>query len=243
MSAKLAKSAIGFAAGFLALAPLASAALYTFQDGLNGYDGTQDNTLYAGDPGINVGASPTLLARGDHRAILSFDLTSLAGMTVTGNATLTLTMADNHVNVPFSVYAISDANAGWQQGDNTAYGSAGAGESTYEDFSYPNIPWVGGDALEGTGGYNHTAEASGVGGAYNTTVDLTLPASLIQHWIDVANGGLLVNSDTYYTQIQFRSSDDTAGRPMLKFTAVPEPGTLSVLGLMASTLILGRRRK
>ncbi|MCC7350992.1 MAG: PEP-CTERM sorting domain-containing protein [Phycisphaerales bacterium] len=250
MSATLTKSALGFVAGILALTPLASATLYTFQDGLNGYDGTQDAALYAGDPnaggpgiGVNTGANPTLLARGDHRSILFFDLSSLAGQTATSDATLTLTMADNHAGVAFSIYAISDANAGWLQGDNTSYAPAGPGEVTYEDLSSPSTPWTGGDGLEGAGGYNHTAVDSGVGGLYNTTVNLTIPQSLIQHWIDGPNAGLLINSDTMYVQIQFRSSEDTAGRPMLQINAVPEPGTLSALGVMASAWLLSRRRK
>lgn len=258
MSAKWAKSAIGFAAGFLALAPLASAALFTFQDGLNGYDGTQDASLYVGDPnagglgrGVNTGGAPAILARGDHRAVLSFDLSSLAGQTVTADATLTLTMADNHTGVPFSVYQISDANAGWSQGDNPAYAPADLGDVTYEYRISNTSAWVGGDGLEGSGGYTHTATASGVGGAYNTTVDLTIPQALVQHWIDVANAGLLINSDTLYTTIQFRSSEDSDGtlgtsiRPKLQITtnAVPEPATISSLGLIAGALLLGRRRK
>lgn len=256
MAATIRQSVLGAALGIFALAPMASAATYTFQDGLNGYDGTQDTTLYAGDPnaggpghGVNVGGGPTLLARGDHRAILKFDLSSLAGMTVTDEATLTLTMADNHVGVPFSIYAISDANAVWSQGTNVSYAPAQVGDVTYEERVYPGTAWTGGDGLEGTGGYDHTATASSTGGAYNTTVNLTIPQALVQHWIDTANAGLLINSDTLYTTIQFRSSEDSDGtlgttiRPMLTINAVPEPGTLSVLGLAASALLLERRRK
>ncbi|MCC6424570.1 MAG: PEP-CTERM sorting domain-containing protein [Phycisphaerales bacterium] len=250
MAASVTKSALGFAAGFLMLAPLASATVYTFQDGLGGYDGTQDASLYAGDPnagglgrGVNTGGSPTLYSHGVHLDVLSFDLSSLAGQTVTGDATLTLTMADNHVGVPFSIFAISDANAGWSQGDNPSYAPADLGDVTYEYRISNTSPWVGGDGLAGAGGYDHTAVDSGVGGAYNTTVDLTIPQSLIQHWIDVANAGLIINSDSLGTAIQFRSSDDTAGRPLLTFSAVPEPATLSVLGMIGSALLLGRRRK
>jgi hypothetical protein len=175
---------------------------------------------------------------------LSFDLTSLAGQTATSDGTLTLTMADNHAGVPFSVYAISDANAGWSQGDNPSYAPADLGDVTYEYRISNTTPWVGGNGLAGMGGYDHTAVASGVGGLYNTTVTLTIPQSLIQHWIDGPNAGLLISSTSESWQaIQFRSSEDTAGRPMLQINAVPEPGTLSALGVMASAWLLSRRRK
>lgn len=229
-------------AGILIAGSMVPAAVYNFQDGVNSYDGTQDASLYAGDPqGINTGASPTIYTNGVHRGVLSFDLSSLIGQTVTGDATLTLKMADNHVGIAFSLFAIEDANAGWLQGDNPAYAPAGAGEVTWESKSHPGTPWVGGDGLQGAGGYNPTAVDSGVGGAYNTDVVLTLPQALVQHWIDTANGGLLILSDNQGEPIQFRSSDDEVlARPVLQVTAVPEPAAMSLIGLAA--LILRRRK-
>lgn len=236
------KSTLLGAAAVLSIGSLASATVYSFQDGLNSYDGTQDATLYAGDPqGINTGASPTIYTNGVHRGVLSFDLSSLIGQTVTGDATLTLTMADNHPGIAFSIYSIIDANAGWAQGDNPAYAPAGAGEVTWENKSHPSTPWVGGPGLEGAGyGYNPVAVDGDVGGNYNTPVVLTIPQALVQHWIDTANAGLLIFSDTQGQAVQFRSSDDSAGRPLLEITAVPEPAALSLLGLGA--LAMRRRR-
>jgi hypothetical protein len=237
------KSSAIFAATLFATAPLASAAVYTFQDGVASYDGTQDASLYAGDPGTNTGASPTIYTNGVHRGVLSFDLTSLAGQTVTGDATLTLVMADNHPGIAFSIFAISDANAGWLQGDNPAYAPASAGEVTYENKSHPSTPWVGGDGLAGAGGYNPVAVDTGTGGAYNTTVVLTIPQAVVQGWIDTANGGLLILSDTQGEVVQFRSSDDEiSARPLLSVTAVPEPATGAFLTLIGAGLMARRRQ-
>lgn len=227
----------------IATASIAMGATYSFQDGLNGYDGTQDTSLYAGDPtpGVNTGAAPTLYNNGVHRAIIRFDLTSLAGMTVTEDATLTLTMADSHT-VAFSLYAISDDNAGWLQGSNPAYGPANAGDATYENKSHPGTPWVGGAGLAGAGGFDPVAVGTGVSGAYNTAINITLPASLIQHWIDGPNAGLVILSDELGQVTQFRSSDDTDGRPLLVINAVPEPASAALLGMLGFGL-LARRRK
>jgi hypothetical protein len=91
----------------------ASAAVFTFQDGVSGYDGTQDASLYPnGDVDVNTGALTVTFADVTTRSIHKFDVT---GMTVTAPATLTFTIADTSLDLPasvnFSVYQITDARA------------------------------------------------------------------------------------------------------------------------------------
>jgi len=74
-----------------------------------------------------------------------------------------------------------------------------------------------------------------------------IPRSLVQEWIDTpaGNHGLILKSAGGVSQdLQFasRENSETAFRPTLTFTAVPEPGT-SVLVALAGIGMVARRRR
>lgn len=258
------RSAAIVAAALFAVAPMASAALYSFRDGISGYDGTQDASLYAGgDVNTNTGALTVTYAAEAHRSIIKFDLSSLAGLTVSGPATLSLFVADTSVGpegsgqptigpefLNFSIHSITDANAGWSQGDNV-FAAADPGEVTYNNMSHPSSPWAGSAGLTTSGtDYDTPAVYTGLYDqkptAEGTAVVISLPASLVQHWIDVANAGLRISVDPTGQgagAAQFYSSEgSTLLRPLLEVEAIPEPASATMLGL-AGIAILARRRK
>jgi hypothetical protein len=246
------------------------------RDGLNGYDGTSDNQLYivptsAGSENLNWGAwnqiygsEATTVQR---RSNLAFDLSSLAGEVVQdATLRLTQTFANNIVaaeNTDLWLYQILPANAGWVQGNNLAT-AADAGESTWANKAHPGTAWAGSAGLstagvdvsatpiyEGLGVYNFSTTNIG------TVFEISLPADLVQSWIDnpSSNAGVQLRSGvaagnyrypTGFASSEFVNLNATTGdetwRPTLDITLVPEPGTVGVLAIAGLALAARRRR-
>lgn len=137
----------------------ANAIVADFQDGADGYAGTQDATLLNG-----VSANQNFGSLGDQdtiyagafnsttrRTLLRFDLSSFAGAyTSITSVTLRLTQytANNGVANPgtATVYSVSAANAGWIEGSQ--WGAIAApGECCWNYRNYNTNAWAGGDGL------------------------------------------------------------------------------------------------
>lgn len=254
--------------GVVGLALPADAAV--LRDGLEGYDGTRDTSVLvvnpSGDPPVqpsvnhlNYGGSTTFFSRNSSssrsRFLLAFDASHLAGQTVQ-SATLTLTKgtaavtADN-LDRNLQGFEISGANADWVQGTGTGTTSSD-GWATGASKAHNVAGWTGGDRI----GYGTTL-ADTVADVFSTTpyrvehpfgtqYTLTIPAALVQSWIDspATNAGLLFLNTGGSSQTVFISSEYTANetfRPTLDITMVPEPASLGVLGA-AGLFLAGRRR-
>ena len=149
----------------LVSAMVASADVMTFQNGVNGYTGCQDNFLQRlafvpdADENNNNGAG-TYLNLGnpragnvtnDNRPIWRWDLSALAGQYASINSiTMVLTsdeddMRGNVAEATAELYALKPANAAWAEGAGTG-GNAAAGESSYQYLADGAVPvaWAGG---------------------------------------------------------------------------------------------------
>jgi len=224
----------------LAFAVVANAETIVFQDGLpNAFYPGQDTNTTAWDEYAYQGTNDTLVAAGGsyvnlnyggrdaiavgnpfyhgsiQTGLLKFDLSALAGVTVTG-ATLELWSRGFqyplYVDQQFSIHEMQAANGGWLQGDKTgaqavgdevtfgakSFSLGGAWAGGYGPLNWANPAFSGGEP-----DYVQTPIATHIttGNPINTNYQQYLndvPASIIQSWVgqdvrDVA--GLLIRAD------------------------------------------------
>jgi hypothetical protein len=219
---------------------------YTFQDGANGYKGTQDTLLYgntaAGGQNLNYGANPTIQVyeretstTNSVRTLIRFDLSSLQSMLAQGysihGAQLTLTLASNadHLGVATSLYRVSDGNANWVEG--TAIATTQPGSSDWNHRIYNTQPWAGSPGLS-TPGADYVPTPLATANAPLTaggTMTLTLSdVSFLADWINnpTHNAGFLVRQASgsfSVDQFNSREASTVASRPQLVVTFNAHP--------------------
>ena len=188
----------------------ASADTATFQNGLDGYAGTEDNQIL--DPGTgfddaNVGGRNAMqLGNGSaistRRSILRFDVTSLAGQFLSiDSASITL----KKVNAPAGsgtddaeMWAIADNNADWVEGSSIFVQTPG--ESSWNSKQDGTSTWIGdqpGDPFtSGGGGELGALQDTIVGVSSNdpasTLYTWDLDPALVEQWITGINAGVLI---------------------------------------------------
>jgi hypothetical protein len=210
-----------------------------FQDGLNGYAGTEDNQIL--DPGTgfddaNVGgrnamqlgnASPN----STRRSILRFDVSSLASLS-TGVVSAKITLKKvNAAAGPGTddaeMYAIADNNADWVQG--TSIFVVTPGESSWNSKQHGTSTWIGdqpGDPFtSGGGGLLGPLQDTIVGVSSNdlpnTLYTWNLDPALVDQWITGINAGVLIKEKTELdgtgsgTELQIEFGSSEFGDPIL----------------------------
>lgn len=233
----------------------AKAETMTFQ----GPTQTDDNCLIRNVANANFGTSDLDVGRQSsststlRRALLRFDLSPLAGKTVTA-ASLTLTRnkaADAAMNgLDVNLYRILPANASWVEGTGL---NPETGASCWNYRSYNDTSWIGLGGLDTAGtDYDATpvgkitlAAADTVGTQYVVSF---ADVSFLQGWVDnsTTNAGFRIASPTLEAlsskYVRFFPSEytaNTAYQPLLTVTyVVPEPPAFillasSLLGLLA----------
>jgi hypothetical protein len=232
---------------------------------------TDDNSLlknYSNDNrgGREIPDGPGGPSSDLRRLIVRFDLSGLAGETVSG-ASLQLTKAHSDGTVSngnIDIYQIFGSNAGWIEGsDIDLSGSADTGLSTWTGAVHGSVNWVNSG---GTGNYPGLGNP---GDGYSATslgsflVDGTEPndttiktinfanATFVQNWIDnpSQNAGMIfIASNFTGTWRPYNSEATTAAfQPILFVTLqdppvpAPEPSSFLLLGLGA-LLLRGRHR-
>ncbi|MEQ1749041.1 MAG: choice-of-anchor D domain-containing protein, partial [Prosthecobacter sp.] len=220
-----------------------------FQQGANdpftglSYTGSQDVWLYINGPSTgtesrNTGADVRVITggipSGPRRALMRFDLASLAGRYATiHKVTLRLHWQSNSgafapVADSLRVYRVASANGTWVEGDGFPHLTSDPGWSTWSHRIYSSTPWAGSEGA-GTAGTDYVNTVIG-SKAYNlsevagTAFDIVFTdTSFINDWVAGNNSGLFLRTITENGQAIFHSSESTTAalRPELLIDFTP----------------------
>jgi hypothetical protein len=205
---------------------------------------TADTTLQEAYPDYNYGDGTSFTAGGRRqggrtRALLLFDI---AGNIPVGSTINSVTLTLSCIEAPSgginSIFDLNRLNASWGEGNGSDHGgtTAGPGQATWNNrFGSSGSPWItpGGDFFS-------TASASrSVAGAGNYTFASTAAlVADVQAWLSspASDFGWLLRSESESTATtirRFGSRDDGISAPTLtiNYTPVPEPATVSILGI------------
>ena len=204
----------------------AVAEVATFQQGVDGYTGTQDTSVWTwGDNGyggtrISVGKSGGVFA-----GLITFDLSSLAGQyTEVNSITLRMMLQGGSAHVgnarKITLHRIVDGNGGWVQGVGTG-GAATTGVATINWKAFQQTFWSGGGGSFINPGVqfdtNELASITVDHNQYGTAHDFVFTGdltALVDTWSgnQGSNGGLAVYSDDLQSAgyvMHFDSSEQT----------------------------------
>lgn len=219
------------------------------QEGVNGYTGTQDVTLCAGQggsPDHNHGAEEFLSVwerekslNNFRRCLIKFDLRSIQPGTRISAASLTLfarRRSFGEQGVTTSLYLLDQENKGWRQGTGVNGNLADAATWSFRDRS-SRKRWAGGPGLLPHIDYHASPVASAQtpdaadadpesGGVPMDLVLNPLGIRALQNWIDhpSTNVGFLIRQpDDSQSVDKFWSSEaaSAAVRPVLTLTIAP----------------------
>ena len=210
---------------------------------------SQDNSIYSENNNSN-GAGPLFSGRTNttpavvlRRAFVAFGLTSIPSGSTVDSVTFSLTQVKSRAATA-EIYGLHRVSAAWGEGTSNGIGQGAAptpGDATwnFRQFSTTNpLSWTtpGGDFVATSG----IATIGTVNNTYTFSSQLGLVAD-VQNWVNTpaSNFGwiLMPENETDNRDAREFGSRESAlnERPTLtvNFTAVPEPGSLVLLGAVA----------
>lgn len=245
----------------------ASAAVYTFRQGVNGYTGASSTyTEYQGTgaQAFNYGASTrmliyTPLGEGvpQKTGFLMFDLSSVDEPVVVNSASMSITVAGDpsrpsDFNLNCYIYPI--LRSGLDFGTGNA--SVDNGALTFNSAAYNTVGWGNGN----TGNYGPVAGedygTTAIGSftltganASTASVNFSLDSSTVASWINnpSTNYGFVIVADATAQGgsqlVIYTGNEGEIYRPQLTIDAqaIPEPASMALLGLGGVALLFRKR--
>ena len=212
-------------------------------DSDNTVDGT--SALYMSQTTWNDGAG----------AVLYWDMSQYAGMTVQGDATLTAKVVGVGTPATIGVYEVFDDNADWATpGERIDYWNRDQAANLNPSAPGNGDPWLddSGSAVANYRGAidpNSPLDTLSTAGVVNDDlVTWTIPAAVLQSWIDnpSLNAGLMLTKTVDGGSHFYLSGTLGSYAPNLSFevSAVPEPSSFVLAGLgLVGLAGLGLRRR
>lgn len=189
-----------------------------------------ENAGYGGVTSTHGDGAHVIVVRGQEGLnrtfpIVKFDLTSFSGMTITSpTVDFVLNSKGGYhdtqsISIRESLVNWDEATASW-----ATFGGSGFDESTQTgvNLTTRNVTFTG----------------------VSEPVLFSIPTSVVQNWIDVplSNNGLFLISNTAQTSTdQSFWSKEGGNGPSLSFEAIPEPGTMSLMGLSSMGILFVRK--
>ncbi|MFZ5800477.1 MAG: DNRLRE domain-containing protein [Candidatus Omnitrophota bacterium] len=241
--------------GLVAILPANASTTYTFQNGLNGYSGTQDNSIRGvnSKKEYNYGTNQRLYLRAGtyvSHILLYFDISSLPSNMCILSSTLKLYKLETTSDPTSYIYQITAGP--WSEGTKGG-DPATAGDSDWNHRIHDTASWAAPGMLAGTD-YDATAAdvvPLGANGWYEWNV-----TSIVQDWynnVDPNYGFVIKLVDNNWDEQKFASSehDTLAWRPKLivqceacqQNNVIPEPATVSLFAIGLLGLFRPRRKK
>lgn len=233
------RSLPALAVSMIAVLPsFVAAQTFVLEQGLQGYDGTSDTTIYEDLPENSGGGFPLIFAgktvSSFRRALIRFDLSSIPASTLIEEASLTLLLDYSGLEAADTdVYTLHRLTAPWGEGnlqnEGPAFGGTGSpaevGDATWLSSFHQGLDWEtpGGD-------FESIPSASLVIARWNSVTpsanlyEFSSPqmAADVQNWIENPEDNfgwiLLGNESLSRSARRFHSSEsDTGRRPRLQF--------------------------
>ena len=252
----LGQAAIAFAIALLANgSAMAGTLTYTFQQGIAGYAGFSDTTIFNESDNAGGGTNAIFVGRNMmgpiRRALIKADLASLPPGSMVTNVRLELSVNNAPNTLPPLEYSLHKLTADWGEGSTVGTmggggqgGPAANGDATWTSnfFNVSNWTSPGGDFVA-------TASATADSGAAGTITSWSSPqmVSDVQSWVDdpASNfGWIIIGPETTIQRLRrFDSSEAPVLQPKLivqvTFPGLPTVGHIGLTATAVSLLVAG----
>lgn len=224
------------------------ATVYTFQQGVGGYGGTEDVSLRSWIPWQDHSGTEAypLIGRPHDTTYRAREVIRFSNL---GTLDGPVASAKLRMKVAYTVawgfdvnlHEVKPANAEWLSGQTSWSYKRNDWSSNYNWAGSLGCGTAGTDYVANPMDTVHAVQSDADGTIYEFDVD----AALVQQWVDGGtNAGMILLADESFDIIYHRGfySAETSSAPELIITTIPEPATMAILAV-GGVFVLRRVRK